>query len=121
MTPVHGDIAMGQHLFKLAHAMAASNSTFAKLLGEAISEVQPLTLLGKLRLEDGRIDLKRCGLFPIVALARTLAIRHGLAIRSTVERLEALAGVTGAGVALEALDPVTPAGYAIVAANVPSS
>jgi DNA polymerase-3 subunit epsilon/CBS domain-containing protein len=104
MTPVHGDIALGQHLFKSAHALAAANSTFAKLLGEAISEIQPLTLLGKLRLENGRIDLKRDGLFSIVALARTLAIRHGLAIRSTVERLEALAGVTGARVALETLE-----------------
>jgi CBS domain-containing protein len=103
MIPVHGDIALGRQLFKQAYALAAAKSTFAKLLGEAIPTVEPLTLLGNLRLENGRIDVNRCGLFPIVALARTLAIRHGLAIRSTAERLEALAGVTGAGAPLESL------------------
>ncbi len=104
MMPVHGDIALGQQLFAHAYALAESNGTFAKLLGEAIpANAEPLTLLGNLRLENGRIDLKRYGLFPIVALARTLAIRHGLALRSTGERLGAVAQVIGAGTALDAL------------------
>jgi signal-transduction protein with cAMP-binding, CBS, and nucleotidyltransferase domain len=33
------------------------------------------------------------GLFPVVAMARTLAIRHGIRARSTRERLEGLIGL----------------------------
>jgi CBS domain-containing protein len=104
MVPVHGDIALGQRLFAEAYALGATNRAFAKLLGEGIPATEPFTILGNLRLEDGRIDLKRHGLFPIVALARTLAIRHGLALRPTTGRLDAIAGRASAGASLEALD-----------------
>lgn len=96
MAPVHGDIELGQRLFDLAYEIARDRTAFAKLLGEAIPASDALTVWGGLRTEDGRIDLKRYGLFPIVALARTLAIRHGVALRATDERLAGLGEKLGA-------------------------
>lgn len=104
MVPVHGDFDLGQRLFAHAYAAGASNPVFAKLLGDGLAATDPFTLLGGLKLVDGRIDLKSHGLFPIVKLARSLSIRHGLALRSTSERLGALAGRTGGKADLEALD-----------------
>lgn len=104
MIPVHGDVDLGQQLFDHAYATGAASPAFAKLLGEGLAASDPFTLLGGLRLDDGRIDLKSQGLFPIVKLARSLSIRHGLALRSTSERLQALAGRTGGRNDLEALD-----------------
>lgn len=45
---------------------------------------------GRLRTDNGRIDRKRAGLFPVVSAARVLAIRHNIAARGTPERLDAL-------------------------------
>ncbi len=104
MVPVHGDFDLGQRLFDYAYEAGATGPAFAKLLGDGLAAADPFTLLGGLRLEDGRIDLKSHGLFPIVKLARSLSIRHGLALRSTTERLEALAATTGSRTDLEALD-----------------
>ena len=50
----------------------------------------PFTFLGGLQLEDGRLDIKMHGLFPIVAAARTLAIRHDIRALSTRDRLDGL-------------------------------
>jgi CBS domain-containing protein len=47
-------------------------------------------LLGGIRTDGGRIDLKLHGLFPVVTAARALAIRHDIRRRSTRERLEGL-------------------------------
>jgi DNA polymerase-3 subunit epsilon/CBS domain-containing protein len=104
MAAVHGDFDLGQQLFSYAYVAGASNPIFAKLLGDGLAAPDPFTLMGGLRLEDGRIDLKSHGLFPIVNLARSLSIRHGHALHSTSERLEALAGTTGGRSDLEALD-----------------
>jgi DNA polymerase-3 subunit epsilon/CBS domain-containing protein len=45
---------------------------------------------GRPRLESGRIDLKKGGLLPIFSAARVAALTHGIAARSTPERLEAV-------------------------------
>lgn len=104
MAPVHGDADLAQRLFEDAYAAGSSNPLFAKLLGDGLGIGDPFTLLGGLKLDEGRIDLKSHGLFPIVKLARALSIRHGLALRSTSERLHALLERTGGKADLEALD-----------------
>ena len=104
MIPVHGDIALGERLFEHAYAAGTHSPAFAKLLGDGLNAGDPFTMLGRLRLEDGRIDLKAHGLFPIVKLARSLAIRRGLALRSTSERLQALAQAGSGRADLEAFD-----------------
>lgn len=90
LKPVHGDVALSDALFDHAYARGHAEPVFAKLLGEQIVSDNPFTLLGGLRLDDGRLDIKMHGLFPIVAAARTLAIRHGIRALSTRDRLEAL-------------------------------
>lgn len=89
--PVHGDLELGAELFGLAYEVGAANPVFAKLLGEKLFQPSnTFTMLGGIRTEDGRIDMKRHGLFPIVGAARALAIRHGIRERSTRGRLEGL-------------------------------
>ncbi len=100
LMPAYGDGALGEALFEHAYEIGASEVHFAKMLGERVStRSSPFTLLGGLQTEDGRIDLKMHGLFPIVAAARALAIRHGVAVRSTKQRL---AGLIGLGIGGEA-------------------
>jgi DNA polymerase-3 subunit epsilon/CBS domain-containing protein len=93
LRPVHGDLTLGETLFVHAYELGHSRPEFAKLLGEQIAPGSPFTMFGNLQLEGGRIDLKMHGLFPVVAMARTLAIRHGVRARSTRERLEGLIGL----------------------------
>jgi len=89
--PVHGDLSLAAGLFDLAYALGSQNPVFAKLLGERVAVgAGPFTLLGGFRTEEGRVDLKMHGLFPIVAFARALAIRHGVTERSTKARLMGL-------------------------------
>lgn len=90
--PVHGDMRMGNELFEYAYARGKENAGFAKLLGESLGSIpHPVTLFGAIRTDDGdRLDLKKSVLFPIAALARTLAIRHGFTRRATPDRLAAL-------------------------------
>lgn len=97
LRPVHGDLALGGALFDHAHSVGHEHADFAKLLGEQVDTASPFTFLGGLQLEKGRIDLKKHGLFPIVATARTLAIRHGVRARSTKARLEGLIGLALGG------------------------
>lgn len=87
---VHGDTALADELYDHACDLGHAEPGFAKMLGESIVRGEPFTLLGGFRHEDGRIDLKKYGLFPIVAAARTLAIRHGVRARSTKARLHGL-------------------------------
>ncbi|MDI1343148.1 MAG: DUF294 nucleotidyltransferase-like domain-containing protein [Pseudolabrys sp.] len=87
---VHGDAALASELWRSGFEAAQGNAGFAKLLAEASGAVAPgITMLGGIRTENGRIDLKRAGLFGIVTLARVLAIRHHLLERSTPARLAA--------------------------------
>ncbi len=95
---VYGDAALAQELWRGAFDAAQGNAAFAKLLGEAAGEVENgLTMWGGLRTENGRIDLKKAGLFGIVTTARVLAIRHHLLERSTPSRLAAIAALGRAG------------------------
>lgn len=95
---VHGDARLANEIWRNGFDAAQDNVVFAKLLAEAGGEVTPsLTLLGGIRTESGRIDLKRAGLFGIVTLARVLAVRYHLVERSTPARLS-LAASLGRGV-----------------------
>lgn len=89
---VHGERRLSQDLFSQAYEAGSRNPVFAKLLGNKLEEIAtPLGFLGRLGGADGRIDLKFYVLFPIVSAARTLAIRHNIALHDTRSRLAALA------------------------------
>ncbi|MBX3580391.1 MAG: CBS domain-containing protein [Rhizobiaceae bacterium] len=90
--PTHGNLALGSELFDYAFSSASGNTAFAKMMGETLfARPSPFGLFGALQTEQGRIDLKLHGLFPVVTAARTMAIRRNIARRSTRDRLEGLA------------------------------
>jgi CBS domain-containing protein len=55
---------------------------------DAIKFRPPIGFLNRLRSDAGRVDLKKGGIGPIVALARVAALAAGSRERSTLERLE---------------------------------
>jgi signal-transduction protein with cAMP-binding, CBS, and nucleotidyltransferase domain len=72
------------------HAVHAAgrSPTFLLLLAAAGEHVPSATdLLGRLRTQEGRIDLKKHGLFPIVAGARAAALAWGSTATGTDARL----------------------------------
>lgn len=76
--------ALRQHAVRAA----GSSPTFLRLLAAAGEHVpSATTLLGRLRTHEGRIDLKRHGLFPIVAGARAAALAWGSTATGTDARL----------------------------------
>ncbi|MGE0231100.1 MAG: DUF294 nucleotidyltransferase-like domain-containing protein [Flavobacteriaceae bacterium] len=88
---VHGDAALARQLWNTAHAAAGGERLFAQLLAKQAEDYSPpIGMFGAIRTENGRVDLKKGGLFPIVTLARALAIRHHVAERATRARLEGL-------------------------------
>lgn len=88
--PVAGDAALADRLFAFARAAAAQALPFLRLLAEAgTAHRPPLGLFGRLKLEDGRVDLKRGGLLPIVSAARVMALKTAAADTGTDRRLQA--------------------------------
>lgn len=90
LKPVHGDFDLSDQMFTHAYSRGHTEPVFAKLLGDQIAPTNAFTVFGGLQAEAGRFDLKMHGLFPIVAAARALAIRHGVAKLSTRARLQGL-------------------------------
>ena len=87
--PVAGDMALANALFDFAFERAHASSHFAAALAaSARNWTAPLGLLGRFTTDgDGRLDLKRNGLLPIVTAARTLALKHAIRPTSTIGRL----------------------------------
>ncbi|MFA6264861.1 MAG: DUF294 nucleotidyltransferase-like domain-containing protein [Pseudolabrys sp.] len=90
---VHGEARLANDVWRTGFDAARGHAAFAKLLAEAGGHVpHSFTMLGGIRTDNGRIDLKRAGLFGIVTLARVLAICHHLVERGTPARLAAAIG-----------------------------
>jgi CBS domain-containing protein len=91
---VHGDVGMADALWRGAFDAAKGRADFAKLLVEAAGAVQPgLGWFGRFKTEQGRLDLKKAGLFGIVSTARALAICHHVVERATPARLDGVRAV----------------------------
>ena len=89
--PVHGDRALAEQLYSEAVVAARGSRTFLKAMAVNAGDFRSqLNWRGRPRLENGRIDLKKGGLMPIFSAARVAALTHGIAARSTPERLEAV-------------------------------
>src|SRR5690606_23693118 len=74
--------------------VARGSASFAKMLADSAGPtVVSLTMFGGIRTDEGRIDLKRAGLFGVVTTARVLAIRHHVLERSTPARLAGVAAL----------------------------
>jgi len=101
---VHGDARLANEVWRGAFDAAQGNAAFAKLLADAAGGVEPgTTMLGGFRTENGRLDLKKTGLFGIVTTARVLAIRHHVLERATPARLTAIAALGRGGNDIEKL------------------
>jgi DNA polymerase-3 subunit epsilon/CBS domain-containing protein len=88
MRAVYGRLGLADALWREAFDSAKGNAGFAKLLADAAGKVEQATgLFGRIRTTNGRIDLKRAGLFGIVSTARVLAIQHHVLERATPARL----------------------------------
>lgn len=91
MRGVHGSAALAARVYDDALDQAHAHQPFAKLLGDRLGDFgSAFGMFGRIKALDGRIDLKKYGLFPIVSCARALAIRHDVRHRQTRLRLEGL-------------------------------
>ncbi len=89
--PVAGDAGLAQDLRRHALEAAGRAMPFLISLSQELERFRPpVGLFGRIRTVGGVVDLKIGGLFPIVAGARILALRHGIAETGTVERLAAV-------------------------------
>ncbi|KPK03587.1 MAG: hypothetical protein AMJ64_15330 [Betaproteobacteria bacterium SG8_39] len=88
LMPVAGDAQLGHQLHAEVVAAASRTPPFLALLAEWVGGLRPpLGMFGVLRTKEGRVDLKRGGLMPIVSIGRTLALRVGSTARATPDRL----------------------------------
>ncbi|MBL8704882.1 MAG: CBS domain-containing protein [Rhodospirillales bacterium] len=87
-----GDPELADRLRQDAATAAAAEPMFVRLLAqETETPGGALTLLGQFRTEQGRVDLKKGGLFPLVAFARVAALKRGILETGTGPRLAAAA------------------------------
>jgi DNA polymerase-3 subunit epsilon/CBS domain-containing protein len=88
---VYGEARLANEVWRNGFDMARGQVGFAKLLAEAAGKVESsVGFFGGFRTTEGRLDLKKAGLFAIVTFARALAIRHHVVERSTPGRLNGL-------------------------------
>lgn len=86
---VHGDVQIGNQVLEHAFRVGAESREFLSLLKlNACKFDQATGFLGRIKLEQGRVDVKIGGLLPIFSAARVLAIQHRIRQRSTRSRLE---------------------------------
>ncbi len=99
----HGDGALAENLWRDALEAAQGQPAFLKLLAESKGETaSPVGFFG-IRTDNGRVDLKRAGLFEIVSAARILSLRYHVAERATRARLDGVKALhVGAGRDLDA-------------------
>lgn len=88
---VAGDQALARQTLAYARHSSSTALPFLRLLAEAgTAHRPPLGMLGGLQLDkQGRVDLKRGGLLPIVSAARVMALKLGSAAIASGERLRA--------------------------------
>jgi signal-transduction protein with cAMP-binding, CBS, and nucleotidyltransferase domain len=85
---VAGDPALAASVRAYATKTARKALPLLRQLAQEIEGIEaPLDLLGRFRARGGRVDLKRHGLFPIVAGARVMALAAGIEATATDRRL----------------------------------
>jgi DNA polymerase-3 subunit epsilon/CBS domain-containing protein len=88
---VHGDGSITQELWREAFDKVEHDVAFAGLLADSVGPFETgFDVSGVFRSDQGRVDLKTFGISPIVAAARTLAVRHHVIERGTTARIAGL-------------------------------
>lgn len=88
--PIAGNTALFEPVKEAMMALGGDLVLMRFMAEGALGFGTPLTLFGKVRTEEGRTDLKKGGVFPLVHGVRTLALTHGIRRSSTFDRLAAL-------------------------------
>jgi CBS domain-containing protein len=88
--PVHGNLSV-EVLDRILVGGGSSGQFLVQMARAAVTFTPPLGPFGRLRIRDGRIDVKRAGIAAIVLLARLYALAAGSSARTTMARLEAAA------------------------------
>jgi CBS domain-containing protein len=83
---VHGVLSL-EPLEQILSSASEQPLFIAYLVRSAQEFVPPLGFFGRIRSEEGSVDLKKGGIAPIVGLARACALAAGSRERSTLERL----------------------------------
>ncbi len=89
--PVAGDFGLAAALRDEATELGRDTGFLRGLAGTAARRGSALNIFGRFREQDGRVDLKRGGLLPIVSGGRVLALRMGAKATATPERWRAAA------------------------------
>lgn len=89
--PVFGDAGLAATLREEVTAASRTAVSFLRGMAAHLDGIYPpLGLFGRLKTQQGRVDLKRHGLFPLVAAARIMALHQGVTATATGDRLRAL-------------------------------
>ncbi|MEO5336136.1 MAG: DUF294 nucleotidyltransferase-like domain-containing protein [Magnetospirillum sp. WYHS-4] len=88
--PVFGDLTLAENLRDELISRARVSAPFLHALAGTVSDINPLGLFNRFKLVEGKLDLKRNGVWPIVNTVRLLALKHGISVASTRDRLRAL-------------------------------
>ncbi len=85
---VHGRRELADGLLAKARAKVGASANFIRYLSLNASRFDSAVgVFGKVRTRGGRVDLKLRGVLPVFSAARAVALRHGVAERSTAGRL----------------------------------
>ncbi len=85
---VYGDEALGNDLRMDAIRAAGQNKQFLQHMSIKAADFNtPIGWFNRIKTENGRLDLKKSGIMPIFSAARVLALKLGVAARSTPDRL----------------------------------
>ncbi len=87
-----GDGGLADELRRDALEAAARSPALLRMLAKNVEEAgSAIGYFGRLRTEGGRVDLKKGGLLPLVAFARVVALKRGVADTASSVRLNAAA------------------------------
>ena len=93
--PVAGNAALFAPLEAQMLALGGDERLLHSMASAVLQFESPLSFFGQLRQDERGLDIKRGGIFPVVHGLRCLALKHGIAQRSSFARCEALADCGG--------------------------
>ena len=88
---IHGDTHLGVRLQQAIMGRAARQPQFLKSIARSVTnQMGGIGLFGKLKMVNGRFEIKKHILLPLIEVMRVLAISHSLPHRNSYERAKAL-------------------------------
>ena len=88
---IHGDTHLGARLQQAIMGRAARQPQFLKSIAKSVTnQIGGIGLFGKFKIVNGRFQLKKHMLLPLIEVMRVLAISHSLPHRNSYERAKQL-------------------------------